>query len=90
MRILYTQFFRLEDLEDIRSKEALENLRAIKETLALLSDDSLWYGSYVPNLLRALVNAGDSVGAIEMGSGEGRIVRAKASPTHTEGRPHGR
>jgi len=26
----------------------------------------------------------------QMGGGEGRIVRAKASPTHTERRPHGR
>ena len=66
IRILYTQFFRLEALEDVRSKEARENLRAMKETLALLSDDSLWYGSYVTNLLPALVKAGDSVGAIEI------------------------
>jgi len=66
IRILYTQFLRLEALEDVRSKEARENLRAMKETLALLSDDSLWYGSYVTNLLPALVNAGDSVGAIEI------------------------
>src|SRR5262249_2370714 len=65
LRILYAQFF-TSGLTG--AKTTLEELRPVKETIALLSDHSfwLWYGSWVRDLLRALVNAGDSVGAIEI------------------------
>jgi|SRR5215831_7401098 len=65
LQILYAQFF-TSGLTG--AKTTLEELRPIKETLALLSDHSLWlwFGSWIPELLRALVNAGDSVGAIEI------------------------
>ena len=66
MGILYAQFFISMDLEDVRVKETLEELRAVKETLSIISDHSLWYGSWVLDLLHALVKAGDSVGAVEI------------------------
>ena len=64
MGVLYAQFFESMDLKEV--KGSLTDLKAVKETLALLPDDSLWYGSWVPNLLCALVNVGDSDGAFEI------------------------
>jgi CheY-like chemotaxis protein len=64
MGILYAQFFTSLDLTGV--KDSLEDLRAVKATLASLADDSLWYGSWVSELLRVLVNAGDNSGAIEI------------------------
>src|SRR5262245_18424178 len=68
MGILYSQFFDSTDLTEAKVRDSLGDLAAVKETLSLLSDASLWYGSWVPELLQTLVRAGDSAGAIEIAS----------------------
>lgn len=67
MGILYAQFFTSMG-QELKTKDTPEDLRAVKDTLDLLPDDSLWYGSWVPELLHILVRKGDSAGAIQIAS----------------------